>query len=130
MYATEMPDANELQIPHRAMLIKLNKSLKTNSVYDAVRYAWKINLKRAEKAEVVLAVSAGEIVGVFKPENWMLATEANFPGRWKPNDDSGGRYGFEGTEASSEVVAMYHGKSVPMQYMKKGAAAPVYYTYK
>jgi len=111
-------------IEHDALLINVNRSAAEVSVYDAVRSAWKIGRKNAERAEVVLATVQGLIVGAFVAERWLEATEANFPGRAAP-----GRLGFEGREASEEVKRLYVGKRVPEAYRKRGAANPVRYAW-
>ena len=58
------------------------------NLYECTRKYWRLNGERAKNAEFVFAVSAGYIVGVFKPSRWYLSNE--YPGRWE----------FEGTEIS------------------------------
>ena len=77
---------------HRALLISVGRTALEMSLYEAVRYSWKINQSRAEEAEVILAVLQGLIVGAFVADRWLKATVANFPGR----PASRGRIGFEG----------------------------------
>jgi hypothetical protein len=61
----------------RVMLVEVYKSyVGGRSLYDAARYAWKAELRRAEKVDYVLAVRKG--VG-FVATKWLPATPANFP---------------------------------------------------
>jgi hypothetical protein len=110
---------------HRAILITVNRTVTERSIYEATRYAWKIDKAKAKKAELVMAVVRGLIVGVFVPDRWMDATEANFPGR----EDRPGRVGFAGHEADQSAAKEYVGKRVPEEYRKRGAANPIRYTW-
>ncbi|MCH7839904.1 MAG: hypothetical protein IID38_06680 [Planctomycetes bacterium] len=119
-------EADVAEIKRRAILINVNRSATETSLYEATRYAWRIAVKKAQRAEVVLAVRQGIIVGVFIAEKWLPATPENFPGR-EPVE---GRHGFIGTEASDSIRKMYAGKRIPDKYRKKGAANPIKYTYR
>src|SRR5262249_43379244 len=110
---------------HKAMLISVNRSADEASLYEATRYAWKISPAKARQADVVLATRQGEIVGAFVVDEWLEATEANFPGR----EAVPGRYGFIGREADESIKNRYVGKRVPDDYRKRGAANPVKYTW-
>lgn len=110
---------------HKALLISVNRSAQESSLYDATRYAWKINKLRVKEAEVILATLQGLIVGAFVADNWLPATSANFPGR----EDAPGRLGFVGREAPNEIKQLYVGKRVPEDYRKRGAASPIKYTW-
>ena len=65
----------------RLLLICVNKTIENPnlSLLDGVRYSWKISPDRAEKAEYVLAVAHGLILGVFVADQWMQAEKDNFP---------------------------------------------------
>jgi hypothetical protein len=91
---------------HKAILININRSAAETSLYDAVRYAWKISNSRAKQAELILPVVRGLIVGAFIADAWVDATAENFPGReyWP------GRRGFIGHEAPEELLSLYLGK--------------------
>ena|SRR6516165_394173 len=110
---------------HKAILISVNKTGSGASLYEATRYAWKINKSKAEQSEIILATVQGLIVGAFVAEEWFEATAANFPGR----QDVPGRLGFKGREAPAEIAALYVGKRVPDEYRKRGAAYPIKYTW-
>ncbi|MEM1211156.1 MAG: hypothetical protein AAGI68_02555 [Planctomycetota bacterium] len=118
--------AEEAVFRHRCILISINVSIEEASIYEAVRYAWRLSLHRAERAELVLAVSRGLIVDVFVPECWQEATADHFPGRV----DVPGRYGFHGKVAEPTRREMYRGCRVPDRFRKRGASNPIKYTYR
>lgn len=113
---------------HRALLISVNRTAAEHSLYDATRYAWKIDPRKARQAEVVLATMQGLIVGAFVAHEWLEATPENFPGRAGP-DGAPGRFGFVGEEAPVELKQLYVEKRVPDLYRKRGAANPIKYTW-
>jgi hypothetical protein len=117
--------AEEATFSHRALLIKVNRSATETSLYEATRFAWKVDPKKVARAEVVLAVSQGLIIGAFTVDRWLRATNENFPGRESEPE----RYGFEGKEAEPDFKAQYVGKRIPSEYRKRGAASPVRYTW-
>ncbi|HEX3652167.1 MAG TPA: hypothetical protein VHU18_05010 [Rhizomicrobium sp.] len=123
----ERYQAKDAEFAHNAILITINRSItEGKSIYDAVRYAWKIDAKKAQKAELVLAVQQGLIVGVFVPERWLEATTANFPGTVS---DRSGRRGFVGREAPHDISSVYLRRRIPDHMRKPGAANPVRYTF-
>lgn len=111
---------------HKALLISVNRTATATSLYEATRYAWKIDPAKAQQAEVILSTQRGLIVGAFIADEWLEATSVNFPGR----EDVPGRFGFVGDEAPLEVSELYVGKSVPDQYRRRGAANPIKYTWR
>lgn len=113
---------------HKALLINVNRSAAERSLYDATRYAWNIDKRKAQKAEVILATMQGVIVGAFVAHDWLEATAANFPGRAE-GDGVPGRFGFVGEEASEDMKRLYIGKRVPDEYRRPGAANPIKYTW-
>ena len=118
--------AKEAEFKHKVLMIIINKSIAKNSIYDATRFAWKINKKKAQKAEYILAVMQGLIVGVFKAYEWKEAVIKNFP---EFHINSPGRYGFIGEEAEESIKKRYIRKRVPDKYRKKGAANPIKYNF-
>lgn len=111
---------------HKALLISVNRSVTERSLYDAVRYAWKISRSKAREAEVILATQQGLIIGAFVAHQWLEATAANFPGR----EDVRGRLGFVGEDAPPAMKALYVGKRVPDDFRKPGASNPIKYTWR
>ncbi|MBX3302599.1 MAG: hypothetical protein KF693_10325 [Nitrospira sp.] len=114
---------------HKALLISVNRTAAERSLYDATRYAWKINIEKAQEAEVILATMQGLIIGAFVADEWLEATAANFPGRAE-GDGVPGRFGFVGTEAPNHIKKLYIGKRVPDLYRKRGSANPIKYTWR
>jgi len=112
---------------HKALLISINRSAAETSLYEATRYAWKINKSKAEQADVVLATVQGLIVGAFVADDWLEAKASDFPGPGRV--DMPGRYGFVGREAPDEIRRLYLHKRVPDEYRKRGAANPIKYTW-
>lgn len=128
MHAVEISrkyQAETAQFNHKVIMICVNRSATESSLYDVTRFAWRINASKARKAELVLSVQQGLIVGVFKPTEWLEATPENFPGRERCE----GRYGFVGAEAPYEVATEYLQKIIPEEYRKKGASNPVKYSW-
>jgi uncharacterized protein len=128
MHAREIIDrysAEPADFRHKAILINVSRSATERSLYEATRYAWKMDRRKAGEAEVVLANRQGLIVEVFVPERWLEATDENFPGR----EDRPGRIGFEGDIAPPEIRQLYMRKRVPDEYRKRGAANPIRYTW-
>ena len=111
---------------HNALLISVNRSAAERSLYDATRYAWKIDRSRANQAHVILATVQGLIVGAFVADNWLEATAANFP-RLAEGNGVPGRFGFVGREAPDDMQRLYVGKRVPYEYRRRGAANPIKY---
>lgn len=113
---------------HKALLINVNRSaVEATSLYEATRYAWKINRRKAAQAEVILATLQGLIVDAFVADEWLEATPENFPER---ADAAPGRLGFKGRAAPAELRSFYVGKRVPDEYRKRGAANPIKYTWR
>ena len=89
------------------------------SLYEAVRYLWKVSREIAWAADFVLAVRYGHILGVFEPEEWMPANKVNSPdisdapGIWESQK---GRSGFRGREAPDDIQKLYRGKRLPDEY--------------
>lgn len=119
--------AETAKFAHRIVLININRTINDRSIYDAVRFAWRLDVERVKNAEYVLAVEKGIIVGVFKPTSWHLARKQYFPDFEKHTNK---RYGFIGEEAEMNIQERYMYKRIPSIYRKKGASNPIKYTYK
>jgi hypothetical protein len=108
---------------HDLVLISVNWSALERSIYEAVRHAWKIDPRKAAKADYVLGVHRGLIVGVFKVDSWLRATAENFPGMPVHED----RWGFVGREAPEDVQKLYLHKRLPDQLRARGSQNPIRY---
>lgn len=92
-----------------------------DAVYKQVQAAWRISKKRAEKAEYVLAVIRGVVVGAFKPRKWVSATRENFPQITGTAEELSSRMGFVGEPAPDHIWEKFvglHGKRVAIEQMK------------
>lgn len=120
-YAAQFAD-----ISHPCLLINVNVSAANDdaSVYEAVRGTWVIDPKRAERAEYVLAVRQGIIIGVYKAEKWVSASSGKFRG---VGEDQTGRWGFIGYAAPTQIWQAYIRRRVPDSFRKRGAANPIRY---
>ena len=100
----------------RLLLVSINKSIKHLPVYDATRYAWRVDRARVEDVDLVLGCEKQIVKGVFAVSRWLdgspgKPTETNFPGLKATHE--GQRWGFEGTEAIEADQSHYLEKRVP-----------------
>jgi len=98
-----------------------------SDVYDAARRCWfpgSGGKDKAERAEYVLALNGGEVVGVFKPERWFCTSKKECTdeqarclaiGVKKP-PCTYQRIRFTGSEAPAETQKKYIGKLLPGQF--------------
>jgi len=102
-----------LDPPHRLLVININK-LEDRSdraaIYNLVRFCWRLSKARAEKADYVLAVVRGVVVGAFRAQAWLPATRANFPDIPYADGSEAHRFGFVGEEAPAEIWDLYVGQ--------------------
>ena len=119
--------AEEANFKHQIIMITINKSVSHKSIYDATCYAWKVDKNKVNRADYVLSVKQGIIVGAFVADEWKVASKDNFPEFF---EDRPKRYAFVGHEADDEIIKLYLRKRVPNKYRKKGAANPIKYSYK
>ncbi|UED34230.1 hypothetical protein BSO17_24270 (plasmid) [Rhizobium ruizarguesonis] len=97
---------------HKLVLININKledRFDRQAIYNLVRYCWRISRSRAERAEYVLAVVRGVVVGAFIPEKWMSATSENFSDLPYADGSEAHRIGFTGVEAPGNIWDLYVG---------------------
>ena len=121
----------------KILLINVNSLEENNDkekIKEQVECAWKVDTKRAERADFVLAVQRGVCIGAFKNNNWIPATESEFPRLGK---DVPGRYGFKAEWLSGEELTrfcgdelsdgMLRGKTIPQKH--RHVQYPIRYTY-
>ena len=128
MHASEIIQkysAEDVLFQHKALMINVNRTATADTLYEATRFAWRLSINKAQKAEIVLSVRHGIIIGVFVAESWLPATRENFPLR----EPVPGRYGFVGERANKEIEKIYLGKKLPENYRKKGASNPIKYSF-
>ena len=106
----EVNDINE-----KSIILKITqKFINTRgTIYEASRHEWRLNLKRAEKADYVFSVLNGIIVEIFSDLIWIK--------------DETGRITFEGKPASDNMLRKYKGKYAPSKYVKTGSKNPCRY---
>ena len=123
--------ADEMVIPENVRIMAINVRLSyrdSESVYQAVRCAWRISKSRAARADYVLAMIQGICRGVFQPLDWVAADKESFPFLESSRPD---RIGFHGVEASDVVKKEFLMKRLPAHMQRrKGMASPVLYSYK
>jgi len=120
-------EAPVAEFKHKVLLININQSAldSKQKLYNATRYAWRLSPERAKKAEYVLSVVKGMIVSVFTVDEWLPATEENFP----LFEEIKGRHGFIGKVAPSAISSLYMRKRIPDEYRKRGSSNPIKYSY-
>lgn len=108
------------------LLININSSIDEVEIYDAVRYAWKLNITRAKNADYIIAESRGIVRGIFTADDWFNANDGvfkGFPGHGL--DSMKKRSGFVGKPADN--MKQYLNTRTPPR--EKGASFPVRYFY-
>ena len=98
----------DLEPKHRLVLINVNKfeASGKDELYQQVRFAWRISSSRAEKADYVLAVVRGVVVGAFQAKYWKAATKENFP---EIPFEEPKRHAFSGCPAPEKIWDLYCG---------------------
>lgn len=102
---------------HRLLYIKVRPQTvaERGSLYDAVRWAWRVNPARAADADWVVAVVDGVARGVFEVHEWRRSTE------------NPGRFEFRGAQLHDDLARRYVGKLIPEAFRRRGMASPVLY---
>lgn len=114
-------EAIEFKRKDKIIVIKIRSETQCRlGTYSAVRASWKVNLSRAQRAEIILATVNGICRGVYVECKWRESKE--YPG---PPP----RYEFDGTEAPENIADKYLNKRLPDEMTRKGAANPIFYTY-
>lgn len=120
-------EATEMQIPddHKILAINVNQTASDVKLIDAVRYAWRIDITKAKRADYIFAIKQGICLGVFVAKEWLHATQENFSGFPETYQK---RYGFNGEYAQKDIQTMYVGKRLPKEMQrKKGMSNPIQY---
>ncbi len=114
-------EAEQFEVREPLLLISIGVLFKAEGmdVYDAVRRWWRLDIKRAQRLNLVLARYKAMVVGAYRPirDKWEQCKEGELAGKWE----------FHGKRAE-DVWNDYVGKKVPERFLpKKGAANPVRY---
>ena len=106
---------------HKLVLININdfENEDRGTVYEQVRYSWKISVKRATAADYILAVIRGVVVGAFVADEWLPSGDPrlNMPKTLSRDN----RYGFNGRKADPKIWELYvgtHGKRIDNDEMR------------
>lgn len=68
------------EIVEPVLFVSVNRSLaETGDIHRAARIAWPVQVRRAKRAEYVIAVRHNVIRAVFVPTNWREALPQHFP---------------------------------------------------
>ena len=86
---------------------KIENRMDRDAILLQTQCAWKLNPKRADKAEYVLSVLKGVVIGIFKNTPWKLALPADFP---RLNEIRNDRYAFKGEHVNQKIWEKYVGK--------------------
>ncbi len=119
----------EIVARHGLMAISIPISIEQKSLYNAARYAWRIDVNKAQ-GRYVLAHTKGLVRAVFEVDKWLKEGSEEFEIEFKDflkAEKIAGRYGFVGRELdrNHEVALAYLDKRLPP--VKKGAMSPVRY---
>jgi hypothetical protein len=100
-------------------------------IYDAARYHWKINPKKAEAVGNVIAHDSGLIRGVFSNCRWKIDTDKVFADlHIEGRKALGDRYGFIGESAKVPALKKLVGQRLdPTKFQKPGARGPIRYAF-
>ena len=93
---------------HRLLYVKVKRRTveERGCLFEAVRWSWKVNPTRAEKADWVVAVVDGVCRGVYEVH------------RWEPSTQTPGRWFFVGRQldADSDPARSWVGKLIPEEF--------------
>lgn len=92
----------EVKSQDRIVCLNISKTYKSKEredFYDCARHYWRLNVERAEKANLVFAIVDGIVVDVFQPIRWYKSKHPKYTSR----------YEFEGVE---EEDSAYLGRCV------------------
>lgn len=111
--------SNVVTFDHKGILINATKSYldEGKDIYEAVRFAWRLNKERADEYPLVFAMADGKIIDVFAVTEWREVSQENFPEfahRFVKQVE--GRIGFVGKLADTDVRLAYIGKDVSSEY--------------
>lgn len=99
------------------VIIKTTRNVVSSNgnLYEATRRAWRANLERAKKVNIVLSVIGGIVREVYEVSEWYRSSESE------------SRIEFHGKPAKDEIANLFRGKMIPENYRKKGMSSPFLY---
>lgn len=116
-------------ITENVIAIKINQAYRENmtdfELYEVTRGYWKVDVKRAEKAQYAFCIYKGMIKEIYKIIQWLPA--GTIPRPTLPNAETpADRFEFIGEIAEENIRDKYIDKSVANLY-RKGEANPIKY---
>ena len=99
------------------VIIKTTRNVVSSNgnLYEATRRAWRANLDRAKKVNIVLSVIDGIVREVYEVSEWYRSPESET------------RIEFYGKPAKDEIANLFREKKIPENYRKKGMSSPFLY---
>lgn len=122
--------AQPVEIKHRALLIRVNKTYRYGmsevELYEATRGFWRLGERRAD-VEYAFAIFHGIVREVYQVNSWHPARTLPYQTRiFSDSSANSGRWEFDGKIAPSQIRHLYCGKSIH-QYLKYGNQSPTTY---
>ena len=110
------------------VVIKINRlyreEMSEEALYEATRGIWKRKIESVEGTDYCLSVYKGEVVEVYKIDEWLPAGTIPMKTRTILPERTAGRVEFVGKVAPDELRNKYIGKSVAKLF-KYGEASPI-----
>ena len=110
------------------VIIKINRlyreEMSEEALYEATRGIWKRRIESVEGTDYCLSVYKGEVVEVYKIDEWLPAGTIPMKTRTILPERTVGRVEFIGKIAPDEIRNKYIGKSVAKLF-KYGEASPI-----
>lgn len=109
----------EIKNYEKVLLIRITGvDMNPSAIYERVRKAWRLNPKRADKANYIAAYNSGVIIGLYENNSgWYIFDD--------PDNHTTTRYCFDGEPVTKkDVLSRYLDRYVPI---KDGAQNPIMY---
>lgn len=114
-------------------ITKYQLGMSATEIYDLTRRCWKVNVKKARKADLAFAVYKGIVLEVYRIDEWVPghSTSNSIPvsDEIKKRDKQQGRWEFVGHVAEDNLREKYVEKNVSI-FFKRGNQHPFTYIYK
>lgn len=118
-------------IRHRVILFRINASFREgmsdDGIHECTRGVWRINVRRAQRAEYAFGEVDGIVRGVYRVREWIPAGTTEYKYRSQKELENPDRWEFTGEIAPPKILKMYLGKPVRNLLPGKGAQSPFLY---
>jgi hypothetical protein len=117
-------------IVHKTVLIRISrlyhKGMSPEELYETTRGVWRINVARAKRSELVMAVVNQRVLEVYRPHSWLPAGSTAYQFRDRQCLRRKGRWEFVGELAEDEIRQQYF--ELPLNNLLPfGAQNPIRY---